>query len=196
MGLDLWNLSSGEGWLAADGDAPELRYLPTKLWLIGLGHLGQAYLWGLGLLPYADPASVSLVLQDDDAITPSTESTSILSDRSLIGVKKARAMAAWAERRGFQTAITERLFDNATRRRPDEPCIALCGLDNAAGRRALDQVGFDFVVEAGLGRGHHDFRSLLVHTLPGALTATELWKDEAARQPDCHRGGCLQEDAR
>lgn len=56
MGLDLWNLSPGEGWLAADGDAPELRYLPTKLWLIGLGHLGQAYLWGLGLLPYADSA--------------------------------------------------------------------------------------------------------------------------------------------
>lgn len=179
MGLDLWNLAQGEGWLATDVDAPELRYLPTKLWLIGLGHLGQAYLWGLGFLPYADPAAVSLILQDDDVITPSTESTSILSDRTLIGVKKTRAMAAWAQGRGFQTTITERLFDNATRRRPEEPGVALCGLDNAAGRRALDQVGFDFIVEAGLGRGHHDFRSLLVHTLPGALAATELWKDEA-----------------
>ena len=88
-------------------------------------------------------------------------------------------MAAWAERRGFRTTITERLFDNATRRRPEEPSIALCGLDNAAGRRALDRAGFDFVVEAGLGRGHHDFRGLLVHTLPGALSAADLWKDEA-----------------
>lgn len=179
VGLDLWSLASGDSWLAAGSDAPELRYLPTKLWLIGLGHLGQAYLWGLGLLPYADPAAVSLVLQDDDVITPSTESTSILSDRSLIGMKKTRAMAAWAERRGFRTTITERLFDGATKRRPEEPCIALCGLDNAAGRRALDQAGFDFVVEAGLGRGHNDFRGLLVHTLPGALSAAELWKDEA-----------------
>ena len=27
-----------------------------------------------------------------------------------------------------------------------DPAVALCGLDNAAGRQALDQVGFDFVV--------------------------------------------------
>lgn len=180
VGLDLWSLTPDDTWLAATGDAPELRYLPTRLWLIGLGHLGQAYLWALGLLPYVDSGAVSLVLQDDDVITPSTESTSILSDRSLIGMKKTRAMAAWAERRGFRTAITERLFDGETKRRPEEPGIALCGLDNAAGRRALDRVGFDLVVEAGLGRGHNDFRSLLIHTLPGALTASELWKDEAS----------------
>ena len=30
-----------------------------RLWLIGLGHLGQAYLWALGLLPYLEPASAS-----------------------------------------------------------------------------------------------------------------------------------------
>src|SRR5690606_5739451 len=117
-------------------------------------HLGQAYLWGLGLLPYPVGARVDLVLQDDDIITPSTESTSILSDKAATGIKKTRAMAAWAERRGFATVITERLFDDQCRRRHDEPSVALCGIDNAAGRRALDQVGFDFVVEAGLGRGH------------------------------------------
>ena len=39
---------------------PELRLLPSRLWLIGLGHLGQAYLGALGLLPYADAAKVGL----------------------------------------------------------------------------------------------------------------------------------------
>ena len=87
-------------------------------------------------------------------------------------------MAAWAEKRGFQTVINERLFDSSARRRYDEPAILLCGVNNAAGRRALDTAGFDFVVEAGLGRGHKDFRSLLVHTLPAVLPASELWKDE------------------
>src|SRR3546814_8092225 len=82
-----------------------------------------------------------LVLQDVDSITVSTESTSIMTDATLIGVKKTRAMAEWAERRGFQTSIQERLFDADFRRRPDEPAVALCGLANAAGRRALDQVG-------------------------------------------------------
>ena len=62
-----------------------------------LGHLGQAYLWALGLLPYVDSSEVSLVLQDIDIITPSTESTSILSDTTLIGRKKTRAMAEWAD---------------------------------------------------------------------------------------------------
>ncbi len=103
--------------------------------------------------------SLRLVLQDIDIITPSTESTSMLSDAALIGQKKTRAMAAWAERRGFVTAIHERLFDGSFRRQPDEPAVALCGLDNSLGRQALDQVGFDFVVEAGLGRGHRDFRA-------------------------------------
>ena len=76
-------------------------------------------------------------------------------------------MAAWAERRGFTTAIHERLFDASFRRQEDEPAVALCGLDNGSGRQALDQVGFDFVVEAGLGRGHRDFRAMRLHTLAG-----------------------------
>src|SRR3546814_6067782 len=104
------------------------------LWLIGLGHLGQAYLWALGLLPFAVPADVMLVLQDVDSITVSTESTSILTDATLIGVKKPRAMAEWAERRGFQTSIHERLFDADFRRRPDQRAVSLCGLDTI-GRR-------------------------------------------------------------
>lgn len=182
-GLDLWNLSQSANWLSCDEGAPELRYLPSNLWLIGLGHLGQAYLWGLGLLPYSSDAKVGLVLQDVDVITPSTESTSVLSDSTMHGRKKTRITAAWAEQRGFETAITERLFDESCRRHRDEPAIALCGLDNAVGRRALDRVGFDFVVEAGLGRGHQDFRSLLIHTLPGEVPATELWKDEGEIAP-------------
>jgi hypothetical protein len=175
IGLSLWDLTDKK-WLDADDPDPALRYLPAQLWLIGLGHLGQAFLFALGLLPYHRPADLHLLLQDDDIITPSTENTSLLSDATLIGKKKTRSMAAWAERRGFTTTITERLFDAHTRRQPHEPAIALCGLDNAAGRRQLDRAGFDFVAEAGLGRGHADFRSMLIHTLPGAVPAAKLWE--------------------
>lgn len=175
VGLSLWRPGPGTDWLAAD-EEPGLTYLPSRLWLIGLGHLGQAYLWALGLLPFAKPGEVSLVLQDIDVISPSTESTSILTDASLVGQKKTRAMAAWAEKRGFETIIQERLFDASFRRQAEEPTVALCGLDNAAGRRVLDQVGFDFVVEAGLGRGHRDFRTMRLHVLPGARPAAEIWK--------------------
>lgn len=175
VGLSLWDPAPAADWLAEAGNEPPLSLLPTRLWLIGLGHLGQAYLWALGLLPFARPQDLSLVLQDIDIITPSTESTSILSDAALINVKKTRAMAAWAERRGFTTAIHERRFDASFRRQDDEPAVALCGLDNGAGRQALDQVGFDFVVEAGLGRGHRDFRAIRLHTLPASRPASQIW---------------------
>jgi len=181
VGLSLWRPGPGADWLAAD-DEPELTYLPSRLWLIGLGHLGQAYLWALGLLPFAKPGEVSLVLQDIDVISPSTESTSILTDAGLVGRKKTRAMAAWAEKRGFETTIHERLFDANFRRQAEEPTAALCGLDNAAGRRVLDQVGFDFVVEAGLGRGYRDFRTMRLHVLPGARPAAEIWKAAPATE--------------
>ncbi len=179
VGFSLWRPGADADWLEADASEPALTYLPSRLWLIGLGHLGQAYLWGLGLLPYQDPAELLLVLQDVDLITASTESTSILSESDMVGQRKTRAMAAWAERRGFTTSIQERLFAADFKRQPDEPAIALCGLDNAAGRRALDQVGFDLVVEAGLGRGHRDFRTMRLHLLPGRRPAADIWKAAA-----------------
>jgi hypothetical protein len=182
VGLSLWEPTAGTDWLTETGGEPQLTYLPTQLWLIGLGHLGQAYLWGLGLLPYADPASLSLVLQDIDVVTPSTLSTSILTDRTMIGQKKTRAMAAWAEHRGFKTAICERLFDASVRRQIGEPSIGVCGLDNALGRLALDKAGFDFVVEAGLGRGHRDFRTMRIHTLPNGRATSNLWNADGLNE--------------
>ena len=175
VGISLWQPSAECDWLSNDGNEPNLEYLPSRLWLIGLGHLGQAYLWGLGLLPYQTPREVSLVLQDVDVITPSTESTSMLTDKSMIGVKKTRAMAIWAEQRGFDASIYERVFEADFTRQAGEPSVALCGLDNALGRRALDKVGFDLVVEAGLGRGYRDYRTMRLHVLPGTRSADEIW---------------------
>ncbi len=175
VGLSLWRPAADTDWTVPAADEPELSYLPARFWILGLGHLGQAFLWGLGLFPYPNPARVSLVLQDFDVITPATESTSILTDAGLVGQKKTRAMATWAERRGFATSILERPFDANFRRRQDEPPVLFCGADNALARRALDQVGFDLVVEAGLGHGHSNYRTMRLHTLPGPRPASAIW---------------------
>jgi len=181
VGLSLWKPE--EDWVhGVEAEGPPLKLLPSRLWIIGLGHLGQAYLWGLALLPYRQSSGATLFLQDMDVITPSTESTSILTDHTLIGQHKARAMAGWAERRGFETLLCERRFDGNTLRRQDEPGVALCGVDNALARRSLDAVGFDLVVEAGLGRGYDDFRALRVHTLPASRPASDIWRSEETRQ--------------
>lgn len=41
-------------------------YLPGSLWILGLGNLGQAFLWTLPMLPFQNPSKVLLFLQDDD----------------------------------------------------------------------------------------------------------------------------------
>jgi hypothetical protein len=178
VGLSLWRSSPAVDWLEKGSDEPTLRYLPARLWLIGLGHLGQAFLWALGLLDYPTPSGLSLVLQDVDVITPASVSTSVLTDSRLVGRKKTRAVADWCEARGFDTRIVERRFSADFGRQPEEPSIALCGVDNALARQALDQVGFDFIVEAGLGRGYRNYRSMRLHTLPGPRSATAIWKSE------------------
>ena len=90
-------------------------------------------------------------------------------------------MAAWAERRGFATAIMSGCSTHRSGVRTMSPPSRLCGLDNGVGRQALDQVGFDFVVEAGLGRGHRDFRAIRLHTLPASRPARR--RSGAARRP-------------
>jgi hypothetical protein len=181
VGLSLWKPDAIDDWWKAENDGPALRYLPSRLWLIGLGHLGQAYLWGLALLPYAQPAEVELVLQDVDIISASTLSTSILSDTGMIGERKTRAMSPEMERRGFRTSIIERRFDEALRVQADEPQIALFGVDNALARRALGDAGFRLVVEAGLGSGAKDFRAIRVHSFPGTKHPRDLWSSPAEK---------------
>jgi len=175
IGVSLWKPGAVDDWWKAENDGPRLVYLPSKLWLIGLGHLGQAYLWALSILPYVRPKEVELVLQDIDIVTTSTLSTSILSEKAMIDKKKTRAIAPVMEARGFRTMLIERRFDETFRVQSDDPQIALCGVDNALARRSLCDAGFKFVVEAGLGSGAKNFRAMRIHSFPGAMDPRELW---------------------
>ncbi|MGO9593003.1 MAG: thiamine biosynthesis protein ThiF [Steroidobacteraceae bacterium] len=145
------------------------------LWLIGLGHLGQAYAWTLGFLP---PGSRPLFLQDVDVVGQSTLSTSMVSHASDLGRSKSRVVARWLEARGYKTALIERRFDEAQRVRSDEPCTALFGVDNAAARRVIEAAGFRLTIDAGLGSGIADFRGMRVRTFPGPSKAATLWAAE------------------
>ena len=105
-GLSLWKPQCS--WQVDPAYGEPCPYLPKRLWLVGLGHLGQAYAWTLGLLPYADQAAVDLMLQDSDLIVKANKSTGMLIDDSSVSQKKTRAVATRLEALGFRTAITER----------------------------------------------------------------------------------------
>jgi hypothetical protein len=89
-GLSLWRPGQDISWLDAE-DGPSVSSLPARLWLIGLGHLGQAILWTLGMLPFAKPREVDLVLHDFDLLSEANDSTSPLTHIGLVGQKKTRA---------------------------------------------------------------------------------------------------------
>jgi hypothetical protein len=181
-GLSLWH--PGADWLADDPTEPALAYLPSRLWLIGLGNLGQAFAWLLACLPYGDRGQVELMLQDFDRIAESNNSTSLLSSIEAVGRKKTREVGAWLEAAGFQTAFEERRFGEWTRRASHEPGVALCGVDNELARAALGKAGFDLVIEAGLGAGPDGFRNFSMHTFPASRSPEEIWSREHAAKTE------------
>lgn len=165
--MSLWNPAD-----PASNGPREPTSLPA-FWMVGLGHLGQAYAWILGLMD-ARPSS-PIYLQDADHITKSTVSTSILTAPLDVGQRKTRVVANWLERRGYQTALVERRYDEFQRLAAGEPRIALFGVDNVAARRHIESAGFRLAIDAGLGAGYRDFRGIRVRTFPGPSRASDLW---------------------
>jgi hypothetical protein len=137
-------------------------FLPNALWIIGLGNLSQAFLWALASLPYEDPRKVSLMLQDDDRVSPENWATSVLVYEEIYGTLKGKVAETWAERRGFTTRRSDRRLEAYDRRAYGEPLLAFSGLDNIESRRNLAAVGFAAIVDAGLGRTADDFDKFAV----------------------------------
>ena len=175
VGLSLWRPDLDVSDPLALGVPVE--YLPRELWVLGLGHLGTAYLWSLGTLPYQQPADVEFVLNDFDRVEPENIETGIIfttADKLLL---KTRVCSGWLERRGFQTRLVERRFNATFRRHEGEPGLALCGFDSNPARRDLRTAQFVRVIESGLGGMASNFDTVSFHSLPNARTPDELWTD-------------------
>jgi hypothetical protein len=176
----------------------QVQFLPRELWVLGLGHLGNAYLWSLATLPYANPAGVEIFLNDFDKVEPENTETGLIFDARNAREFKTRVCAAWLEERGFHTRIVERRFDSGFRCRRDEPGLALCGFDANPARRDLATAEFRRVIESGLGGTADNFDTISVHTLPNPRTHAELWPDlseeEEARQVE-HLNRMARENA-
>jgi hypothetical protein len=154
-----------------------VEFLPRDFWTLGLGHLGNGYLWAAATLPYVDPSKVRLFLNDYDQVEDDNVETSLLLNVNDIGRYKTRACATWLERRGFRTRLVERPFDENFRRRGDEPGLALCGFDSNPARRDLGTASFLRVVDSGLGGTSNNFDTISLHTFPNPRPPSELWPD-------------------
>lgn len=183
QGISVWRPDLN--WLDPAADGPELESLPKALWMLGLGHLGQAYIWNLGLLPYQSPTDATFLLQDFDTVVEGNYSSQLLCERNNIGRRKTRVCSDWLEARGHKTTMIERAFDENTKRTGDEPFIACCGFDAAKPRRILEAAGFDLIVECALGADTARFDRIILHTFPDARRKPAMiWADDKESEPD------------
>lgn len=174
LGVSLWRPDLE--WTSKDAIGPELNYLPSKLWFLGLGHLGQAYIWNTILLPYERPSDTLFLLQDFDRVVGGNWTAGLLCETNSPGRFKTRLCSQWIETLGFSTRICERPFNATVRRNGDEPYIGLCGFDSGSARRSLEGAGFALVVECGLGGSVDTFDQLSLHTFPDARrTPDQVW---------------------
>lgn len=174
VGISLWRPDLC--WRDPAAAGPALEQLPAKLWLLGLGHLGQAYAWTISLLPFASTHDVTIYLQDFDVVEEGNWSAGLFCESNHVRRLKTRLAAEWLEARGFQTRLVERPFDAYMKRGDDEPRVALCGFDNAESRQALEDAGFELVVDAGLGASLDHFDRIVLRTFPeAAQKARAIW---------------------
>ena len=183
-----------------------MQSLPAKLWLLGLGHLGQAYSWTLGLLPFTTENPATIYLQDYDVVEEANWSAGLFCESHHVGRLKTRLSAEWLEQRGFQIRLVEREFNKNTKRESHEPRVALCGFDNRESRQILEDADFELIVDAGLGASLDHFDRIVLRTFPEASQkARDIWATPVPKsgaidatlfeQPEGECGIVLQEIA-
>ena len=148
-GISLWNLNSGEKWHKMENDGPQELNMPRNIWALGLGHLGQAYLWTLGLMPFKEPQKSLLLLQDADTIDSENIGSQILCFENNIGKPKTRPCLEFLEALGFRTQIVEKPFikgDSSQDWMENFP-ILLNGVDNIITRKSISNEYLDLFLD-------------------------------------------------
>jgi len=140
---------------------PTVAYVPKKLWIVGLGHVGQGYLWNLGFLP----AGTQLVLQDYQDVGDENVGTGLVTSARDVGSRKTRVAAAWADALGWRSEIIERRFTVDREIDTSRPPIVLTALDDVVPRIAVAQARFPYLVDAGLGHSASDFEAIQVRVI-------------------------------
>ena len=166
-------------WASGDPVEGPLRFdVPDKLWLLGLGHLGQAYVWNLCFLPGTGEALA--VLQDDQSIGEENEATSllVLPNGRQIEQRKTRLAAPWLEACGWRTELIERRHCGDIVLTEADPPYLLSGLDRLKPRLILARHGFPYMLDAGIGHGAGDFEGIQLRTVAKGQALEGIWRTQ------------------
>lgn len=183
VGISLWNLNSGKEWYQNENDGPNKLFLPRNIWTLGLGHLGQAYLWTLGLMPYKTPKETLFLLQDADIVEPENIGSQVLCSEQNIGRPKTRACMNFLENLNFKTQIIEKQFllgDSEQEWIKIYPFL-LNGVDNIKTRRSIKKTSLKLFLD-GATNGKFDlFDSFTMKNISNIEKEPNiLWPEEDA----------------
>lgn len=156
---------------------PTTVYLPRNMWIVGLGHLGQGFLWNLGMLP---AHGEKLILQDYQYAGIENEATGLLTNSLSVGKYKTRVAADWIEKCGWKTELIERKFTDKTEVTVEDPPLVIAGLDNLAPRLNILNAGFTYMIDSGVGHGPVDFESTQIRVL--AKGSTSNWNQSSEKK--------------
>ena len=152
---------------------------PDTEWVVGLGHLGQAYLWTRALAAAGSASRIRLT--DFDVVSLSSLSTCLLVDLADIDDKKVDAVAAKLARVGFDVVRDRARLSLEEDVIAPDGSVAVIAVDNIGLRRGLDRLRGARILESGIGEGIDGFTRVQVHKFPGSRLARDVWAGEDVR---------------
>lgn len=180
-GVSLWDCVT-DNWYDSQYKGPaQLFQLPAKLWFVGLGHLGQAYIWLLGCMPFENRRLIEVVLQDFDEVSESNLGSQLLSEDRDVGRKKTRVCAEFLESLGFSTRIIEKPFEASDQSQlwTKQLNILVNGVDSVTARRNLIPERFDLLLDGATNGSEAFFDSFTLRNLKQLdKDPKDIWQEE------------------
>ncbi|MDN5215576.1 ThiF family adenylyltransferase [Fulvivirgaceae bacterium BMA12] len=187
-GFSLWDLNS-EVWHKEKSEGPSKLNLPRQFWSVGLGHLGQAYLWTLALLPF-DGRSCLVSLQDFDIVEEENIGAQVLSTEDHIGLPKARVCSTFLSNLGFKTQIIEKpfLLEDQKAEWSSDYKILLNGVDNISTRTSVLSDRFSLFLDGATNGKLELFDSFTLRNFAKlSKKPEEVWKEKHQSENILHR---------
>lgn len=177
-GMNLWRPDEIENWYHDSILAPSPVNFADNLWLLGLGHLGQAYSWILSMMPFAHAKELNVLLQDFEKVVPANYSAGLLSFPEKVGKMKTRVTAEWLEGCGISTKIVEAKYTSSFKREESQPRILIAGLDTLESRKSLRIEDYSLILDVGIGANPDGFDLIRLQNFSfNGMPPKELWSN-------------------
>lgn len=163
------SISLWEPWSPIDQaeSGPTEIHLVKNIALVGLGHLGQGFLWNLLLLPIHGD---QMLLWDYQDTAEENIGTGVLTMPSDVGTRKTRVANKWLEAHGWKTALVEKKFTSDQKWSNESPSLIVSALDSPIPRRWILAADYPQMIDLGVGHGASDFEYAQLRMLPkGAM---------------------------